>query len=332
MKVCILYNTVKHTSRSDDLIAEQDVLKTVDGVGSILKNLNYDVKKIELKKDVYSTIRREKPDIVFNLCDSFEGPSTLEVSIPALLEILKVPYTGSGMLALSLCLNKARAKEILTYHNLPNAGFQLFKEENEKLKKRLKFPLIVKPNEEDASIGIRQGCVVNNNEELQKKVREIIGEYNQGAIVEEFIDGREFDVCVIGNKEPVVLPISETVYKNFADNETRICYYEAKWVKEDPHFDDINSDFPAKIPKEIEDKMREYARKAYLILGCEGYARLEMRLKDGIPYIIEVNPNPDLTVTGLFFKLAKLVGMNENDLISKIIDLGLERFKNGGKN
>lgn len=332
MKVWILYNTVKHTSCSDDLVAEQDVLKTVDGITSILKNLDYDVKKIELTRDICSMIRREKPDIVFNLCDSFEGSSKLEASIPSLLEILDVPYTGSGMLALSICLNKARTKEILTHCGIPNARFQLLRSEWDRFNEELRFPLIVKPNEEDASIGIRRGCVVSNIAELQRKVKEVMEEYNQEVIVEEFIDGREFDVCVIGNKVPVVLPISETTYKNFEDDEIKVCYYEAKWIKEDKHFDDIDSDFPAKIPKKIEDKIREYARKAYLILGCEGYARIEMRLVGDTPYIIEVNPNPDLTVNGLFFDLAKLIGMDKGDLVSEIIRLGLERYKNESKN
>ena len=301
--------------------------RVVDDVESLLKELNHKVSRIELNKNLYSELRKEKPDIVFNLCDSFEGPSTLEPSIPALLEILKVPYTGSGMFALSLCLNKARTKEILTYHNIPNARFQLFRDKNEKLKKELKFPLIVKPNTEDASIGIKRGCVVNNEKELRKKIEEVIEEYKQDVIVEEFIEGREFDVCVIGNEKPVVLPISETVYKNYEKDEIKVCDYEAKWVKEDKHFNDVSSDYPAKIPKKTAGKIEECAKKAYLLLGCKGHGRIEIRLKGSTHYIIEVNPNPDLAPGGLFFDLAKLIGMEKRNVISKIINFGLENSK-----
>lgn len=329
MRVAILYSQVERIleGKPDELIAEQDILKTVEGVGQILEELGHSVIKIKFDKNIYPQIRKEKPDIVFNLCDSFEGPNILEASIPAILEILDVPYTGSGVFALSLCLNKGRTKEILTHHKVPNAKFQLFRDSNDRLNKKLSFPLIVKPNEQDASIGIRKGCVVNNEPDLNKKILELMGRYKQDIIVEEFVDGREFDVCVIGNKEPTVLPISETVYKNFKEGDIKICYYEAKWIKEDEHYDDIDSDFPAKIPRRIEEKMKRYAKKAYLTTGCGGYARIEMRLKGTTPYVIEVNPNPDLTVGGLFFDLARLVGMENKDLIQTIIDFGFEKHK-----
>ncbi|MFH1607233.1 MAG: ATP-grasp domain-containing protein [Nanoarchaeota archaeon] len=329
MRVTIIYALVETISkgRSDEIIANQDVMNTVNNVGEILKQLNFEVLKIKFDKYLYRNLRKENPDIVFNLCDSFEDSSKTEATIPAILEMLNLPYTGCGMLPLSICLNKARTKEILSYNKIPNASFQLFKNGNETLRQDMTFPLIVKPNSEDASIGIRRGCVVNNKKDLQKRIREIIDSYKQEALVEEYLDGREFDVCIIGNENQFVLPISETVYKGFSDDEIKICDYESKWLKSDKHYDGISSDFPAKISKKEEALIKAYASKTYLLTGCEGYARIEFRMKNNIPHILEVNPNPDICPDGLFFKLAKTQGWDEKDLIMKLLNFGLQRHK-----
>ncbi|MBN2567553.1 ATP-grasp domain-containing protein [Candidatus Woesearchaeota archaeon] len=329
MRVAVVYSVVDVPMTGDpaDLAAERDVLRSVEGIAEALPKLGHTVVKVPFSRTLYADLRRIRPDMLFNLCDSFEGPSTLEATVPAIAEMLDLPYTGSGMLAVSLCLDKARTKAILSAVGIPNARFQLFSKPDGPLDRDLRFPLIVKPNNEDASLGIRRGCVVTDEKALRKRLEETIRIRGQPAIVEEFIDGREFDIALLGNDDPQALPISETVFRNFAPGEFRVCDYEAKWIEGDRHYDDLPSEFPAKLPEKVAERMRSLARAAHRLTGCSGYTRVEMRLRGEEPFVIEVNPNPDISPGGQLFRLAASVGIGERELMKKVLDFGLERHR-----
>ncbi|MFH2021528.1 MAG: ATP-grasp domain-containing protein [archaeon] len=325
MKIAILYSHVESKENGDDLdlIAEQDILQSVASMEILLKDMHFDVVKVRFSKNMYEDLRNIAPDFVINLCDSFEDSSKLEGTVPAVLELLKIPYSGGSLLPVSVCLDKARAKELLLAHGLPTPRFQLI--DNQDFELEIKLPVIVKPNFEDASIGIRRGCVVFDMASLKERVKLVLETYNQPVIIEEFIEGREFDVCLIGNNDPIVFPVSESVFKNYSKDEIKICDYESKWVEDDKHYNDIVSEYPAKISKELERKLVDISKKAYKVVRMHGYARIELRVRDNEPYIIEVNQNPDISVGYLFFKLAKYIGIEKEELITKLINYGLER-------
>jgi len=183
---------------------------------------------------------KHKIDLVFNLVDDgFFSDSKFEPHVPAMLDLLGIKYTGSGYFCLSMCVNKAMTKKILKHHKIPTPNFQVFTRADEKIS-NLNFPLIVKPVREDSSVGIRNDSVVKNKTDLRNKLRTLIRDYKQPALAEEFIDGREFYVGVLGSKKKFVLPISEVSFEGMPAGIPRIVNYDAKWNKDSAEFQITN--------------------------------------------------------------------------------------------
>jgi len=289
-----------------------------ESVGKALKDLGHTPKPYHLDLNIWEKLRKDKKeiDVAFNLCDDgfFSNPE-LEPHVLAMLEILGIPYTGSGFLSLAMCLDKARAKKMLSIHTIPTPQFQVFGNEA-KLEKNLKFPLIVKPVHEDASIGIKDESIVKNADELMKRVKYVIKEYKQQALAEEFIDGREFNVGFIGDE---VLPVSEIIF-NLPKSKPKIVSYAAKWEKESVEFRGTNRSCPATIDDELKKKLISLARKASGCLLCTGYCRIDFRVdKQNNPFVLEVNPNPDISEDAGFAAMAKAAGMTYADMIDRIL-------------
>ena len=288
----------------------------------------HDAKIISLNENIYFQIKEEKPDVVFNLCDDgFRGDPIFEPHVAALLDILNISYTGNNYFTIALCQNKARAKDILTYNGILTPKFQVFTSAERKLNPELKFPMIVKPIREDGSIGIRERSVVNNEEQLKEEVDRIVNIYKQEALVEEFIDGREFGVSLIGNKRPIVLPIVEIDFSGMPANMPRVVSYRAKWIKQSIAYKKTPIICPATIDEKIAKSIEETARKCYKIFGCRGYARIDFRYdeKENKLYVLEINPNPDLSEGDYTTLAATAAGMTYSDLLLKIIDFALEK-------
>lgn len=293
-----------------------------DDIEVALKKLKIDFKRIPANKEMFKILEKEKFDLIFNAADEgFEMNTQLEAHVPAVLDLYKIPYTGSNYLTLGTCVNKIRTKEILKMNGLPTANFTLFdKKINSKTKiPKLKFPLIIKPAQEDGSIGIRENSVVETKEELIKKVNEVIEKYKQPALVEEFIDGREIYVGVLGRDELETLPITEINftlpkgYRNFLP-------YEAKWNEESVYYKNTTPVCPAKLDKKLENQLKENAIKAYKLLGLRDYGRVDFRInKKNQIFILEVNPNPDLSNGTGVSRMANAKGISYEDLIEKII-------------
>ena len=235
-----------------------------------------------------------RPDIVFNFAEGLVGVNR-ESHIPALLEMLQIPYSGSDALTLGICLDKSRAKEILTYHKIPNAKFLVANQLEDIADTHFDFPLIVKPISEGSSKGIFSSSFVKNTQELEDEVRRILFTYNQPALIEEFLSGREFTVAVLGNGDEIeVLPIIEIRYEDFPEDVVPLYSYEAKWILDtkENNFDVFKC--PAKIDSKLEDKIKETVLRTYNVLRCKDWSRIDVRLdKNGIPNIIEINPLPD---------------------------------------
>jgi D-alanine-D-alanine ligase len=298
-------------------------------VKKALEELGHETVVFDAEGELFEQLRgqKDKLDLIFNTCDEgFECNSRLEPHVVSMLEILGIPYTGASYLALGMCLDKGLTKQILMANRIPTPKFIYSSGENTGVKD-LRFPLIVKPSREDGSVGIRDDCIVNNQESLLRKVKEIEETYKNPAIVEEFIDGREFNVGIIGNGEPEVLPVSEIEFTGSA----RICSYDAKWDEKSSAYATTVPKCPPDIPKSLDKKIRKLALKAYKAMGVKGYGRVDFRVahtNPDKPLVIEVNPNPDITPGAGLSRAAKIAGYSYQDLIRKIIDLVVENKKN----
>ncbi|MBI5327927.1 MAG: ATP-grasp domain-containing protein [Deltaproteobacteria bacterium] len=343
-KVAIIYNDDMDMliEKEHSITSWEGVIDTAKSVEAALKSEGLSTTLIPLRdkvEDFIKTIKLENADIIFNLCEGAMGKSAFEMNVAAVLELFGFRFTGSGPLTLSLALNKARAKGILAYHGIPTPKFTIYdlrftnleitnRQSKIENRKSLSFPLIVKPVQEDASIGIDQDAVVKNMSTLKNRVNYVIKSYKQPAIVEEYIDGREFNIAVMGNHKPKALPVSEIDFSRFSENNPKICTYEAKWVTDSPIYLKTPPICPADIPRELEQKLFSIALKAYNVLGCRDYARVDMRMgEDGIPKILEVNPNPDISPNAGFVRSAAAYGFSYPQLILEIVGMTYNRYQ-----
>jgi len=328
LKVGILFNLPIRPQRGEDIdyLAEVEVLDQVDAVQNALVSLGLSYAFFPIKDDleeVIRTIKAYEPSVVINLAEGYMGDSDFEMHIPSILEILRIPYTGSTPITLGLCKDKGLAKAVLRANNIPTPKYLVI--ENFKKTMGLRFPLIVKPLREDASIGITRRSFVRDIAELERQVKYITNVYRQPALIEEYICGREFNVSVLGNEEPLILPISEIIFE--FDDDPKIVDYAAKWLKDSDEYAKTKPICPAELSEELRRKVENVALKAYRALGCRDYARVDIRLEDktGIPYVLEVNPNPDISLEAGFVRSLKAAGISFEDFIMKIISYALSR-------
>ncbi len=266
-------------------------------------------------------------ELVFNLCESAFGKSSFEMHVAALLELYGIEYTGSGPLTLGLALDKGLTKDILNSRDIMTPEYAVLGEPPTKLKRSLKFPLIVKPLREDASIGIDSGAVVKTMKALLKRVDFIISTYKQPAIVEEYIDGREFNIAVLGNGAGArALPPSEIDFTEFPVELPRIVCYEAKWISDSPLYKKSKPVCPANIPAALRAELEGVALKACETMGCRDYARVDVRVgEDGNIKVLEVNPNPDISRDAGLARAAAAAGLDYPRLIASIAEAAMDR-------
>jgi D-alanine-D-alanine ligase len=311
-------------------LSEVGVLDEMNDIGKALQSLGYKTSIFNVDGDItrfVNFLRDEQPDLVYNLCESIGNESIHEMHAVGVYELMGIPYTGSNALTLGTALNKVRVKEILSYHGLPTPQFQLVKSPVRiTLDEKMSYPLIVKPSREDASIGIDTNSVVTNLLELKKRVRFIIEQHDQPALVEEYIDGRELNVAILGNRKPLILPISEIDMSTLPKQYHRIITYNAKWMKGTEEYEHTRGVCPALLPPALETKIKEMALEAHQLIGCRDYSRVDIRLsKDHKPYVLEVNPNPDISDEAGFARSARAYGFTFPELIAKIVECALER-------
>lgn len=322
--------TNKNNSNFIDL-SEAEYEYGLEVIKENLKAEGYSVCHFGLKKDIKQLIdfiQNSKLDIIFNLCESYNHESINEMYIAGIYELLQIPYTGNRSWTLGTLIKKWKVKDILEkygyltpkYHLLHNLS-NFSKIEN------LKYPLIVKPSREDASVGINNSSIVNDIDELKKQVEYVYNLVKQPILIEEYIDGRELNVAIFGNDSPEVLPISEIDFAALPDNYPKIVTYSAKWHENSPEYIGTQGVCPAKLDKEIEENLKRISLEIYKIFDCSGYARIDFRLdKNSNPYILEVNPNPDISIDAGFYRSAKNAGYTYSGMLKRIIELGLEKF------
>jgi D-alanine-D-alanine ligase len=312
-------------------LSEVGVLEERESVERILQHSGYKTSLFNVNGDIKRLIaflEEKQPDLIFNLCESVGNESIHEMHVAGIYELLGIPYTGAGAFALGTCLNKVRTKEILSYHKIPTPRFALYKNIAEVNidDLELNFPLIVKPSLEDASLGIENASIVENIAALRKRIRFIFQNYDQPALVEEYIQGRELNVAVIGNKRPIALPISEIDFSTLPEGYPKIVTYNAKWVEGTEEYAGTKGICPADVPIEVERRAKELALKAYRIMGLRDYGRIDMRLdKKNQLHVLEVNPNPDISDSAGFARSVRAYGFSPEEAINRIVEYALER-------
>lgn len=326
LTVGLLYNLGKYDPPEEgeppDIHAELDGEATIVGIAEALRWGGHEVVFIEGNEDAWDTLRRTRIDIAFNICEGLRGTSR-ESHIPAMLEMLGIPYTGSNVLTLALALDKAMAKRIFQQANVPTARFAVFSPGEDVSSRGLRFPLFVKPAWEGSSIGVSPASLVRDEEELTRQVTYITSSYHQPALVEEYLEGREFTIGMVGNDELEMLPIREIRFDHCPAEHGPIYSYQYKtqWDREE-YFP-----CPADIPAELAARIRAVAVSAFRALECRDIGRVDVRLDaEGTPNVIEANPLPGLAPGFSDLPQAAVAGgMTYNLLVNKILDAAIER-------
>lgn len=320
--VVIAYNVVDDLGRGDarDLVAEQEVIQTAHDIGAALVSAGVSVSLLPVRslEDLRAGVAGRDPatTLVFNLCEDVGGRTEDEPKVPRLLQALRFRYTGASPHTLTTCLDKALTKRILRAHGVPTPAFQVWRSPRAAL--RVPFPAIVKPVAEDASLGITNDSVVTSLEQLQRQVAYVIDSYHQPALVEAFVAGREFNVAVWGNGAPEALPLAELEFGDWPELQ-RFLHYKAKWDTESVEYAVTMPRCPADVDDELAAAIRDVALRAYDLLRCQDYARVDMRVKDGVPYVLEVNPNPCLATDAGFARAARAAGYDFAGMAVQIV-------------
>ncbi len=308
---------------------ESYAYKTEWDVMSTLRESGHEVKVAGAQHDIAEirdAIEEFKPDIVFNLLEEFHGDTTLAHNIVSLLELMQVPYTGCNPRGQMMAKGKDLSKKLLKYHRIPVPNFAVFPlGKKGKRPRGLNYPLIVKSLSEDASRGISQASIVENDEKLAERVTFIHERIGTAAIAEQYVDGRELYVGAIGNGRIQVLPVWELEFQKLARDAYPIA---TEKVKHDPDYQERRGVMqgPAELDPALTSRIRTLVKRICETLELDGYVRVDFRLShDGIPYFIEANPNPEIAEREEFAQAADHGGLPYPDLLNKILELGLKR-------
>lgn len=309
-------------------LSEKGFVEQIENIISIVSEEFSEVKGLPVNgntRSLFNELRSYQPNAILNLIESVDGNSHFESYCAGLFDMMDIPYSGNTGLTLGNCLFKQRTKRILIGSGIPTPEYIIVEYPlTMKLDTdNLKYPMMVKLLSEDASIGISENSVVNNREELDKRVEYLLKNFRQNLIVEEFIEGRELNISILGNE---VLPISEISFKGLAKELPKIITYEAKWAPESEYYKHTVPVCPAKLSKVTVKKINKIALESFMAVGCRDYARVDIRFaKNNHPYVIEINPNPDISHDSGFARSAAAAGINYNELIKKLVKLAIER-------
>ncbi|MBN2336619.1 hypothetical protein JXL21_13755 [Candidatus Bathyarchaeota archaeon] len=329
LRVAFCCNT-RHAD--DEFNIEYEPEETIEHVKHGIEKAGWEFLQIEADETCYETLKKLRPDIVFNRAEGVRGESR-ESHVPAFCEMLGIPYVGSGVMANAIGLDKPTTKMILEYHGLKTAPFQVLSKVNDKLRRGLRYPLILKPSHEGSSIGINWDNVVNDEKALRAKLAEMLETYRQPILAERFIDGREFSVGLVGNyhgdEEPTVLPILEIDFSGFPPELGRVLGQKAKSV-----FDDSsNYKCPADIDDGLRKRVEDHAKASYRALNCLDWARMDYRIDgDGELYFLEVNTLPGIDYDVVRDELSfypmmwYALGKKFDDMVREVIEAAIRRY------
>lgn len=320
--VLLLYNVVEQLDLGEarDLVTDLEVIHTARSITDGLRSTGHDVTVSPVRDldDVARAVADINPEttLVFNLCENLGGRPEDEAKVPELLDQLGLQYTGSPAQTLATCLDKSCTKAQLAQRHVPTAPYQVFHCAGGPI--GVPLPAIVKPQAQDASIGIDRHSVVHDERALRYRVEYILETYRQPALVEQFVVGREFNVGVWGNGVAYPLPLAEIDFSAWADPYTHLVHFEAKWNEACAEYQTMNVICPAPVETTLAERIQQVVLAAYKAMGCRDYARVDLRIQDGVPYVLEVNPNPCLATDGGFANAARVAGFSYAQMSHRI--------------
>lgn len=330
--VVVLFNVDENLTKGEpqDLLAEQGVIACAESIGAALTGSGLRVELLPMRDDVESALHPYPPHrwTVFNLGEGLAGRLFEEARIAWALEAMGYCFTGSSGEAIARSVNKARGNVALAAKGLPTPAWRLLRhpDEIDSQSSALSFPLIVKPVAEDASLGVGPQAVVHSPRELRDRVDYILRCYRQSALVEEFVSGRELNISLWGDP-PRTLPLAEIDFSAISDPHARIVSFAAKWEPDSFEYNHTPVVCPAEVDHELAARIRHTALRAWHAIGCRGYARVDMRLSEAhIPFVVEVNCNPDLSPDAGFYRAARADGLTYPQMALRILELAWRRF------
>ena len=306
---------------------EIDEWRTEYDVITHLKAAGHDVLPLGLS-DSLSELRRGivdwKPDIVFNLLEEFDGIGTYDQHVVAFLELMRQPYTGCNPRGMLLSRDKVLSKQLLSYHRIPTPQFMVFpRGKRPRISNKLRFPMFVKSSTEDASLGIAHASVVADEKQLNERIAFIHGQTHSDALVEEYIEGRELYVGVIGNDRLQVLPVWEMSFGSLPESLPAIATRKVKWDRRYQEKYGITIAAAADLPEGTVARLEQLSKRIFRALHLTGYARMDFRLRgDGTLYVLEANANPNISMAEDFAQSALTAGMRYRDVLNRILQLG----------
>jgi D-alanine-D-alanine ligase len=329
-QIGILFNEDVQVTRGDpqDLVAVQYTVTAAQHLYDALESLGYPVTKLVVRgnleelEDILCSVP-PKDTFIFNNCDGFNGNNLAAADVIHLIEHMGFKHTGAAAEHIALCIDKPRAKQRLEKFGVPTPRFQVFERPQGEF--HLAFPVIVKPSVEDASMGIDLGSVVCNRESLFHRIAYINEKYEQAAIVEEFVAGRELAVAMWGNQDVEVLPIAEEDFSWISNPLERVLTYDSKWKTDSPYYQNIPSRIPAPLTPLEERAVRKAARDSFRAMGLRDLGRVDIRFKNGIPYVIDINELPDLSPDAGYWYSVRTTGISYPCMVEKILQFALQR-------
>ena len=315
----------------DDEFAEWDSLETINAIADALAPLG-DVIRLDATDNFPAHLLDAKPDIVFNIAEGRRGPNR-ESHIPAILEFLGIPYSGSDPFTLSLCLDKSRAKETLSYYGIPTPPFARVTELSQlEPFARRSFPAFVKPVHEGSSKGITERNICGSYQELREQTAFLLNRYRQPVLVESYLPGEEFTCAIMGNgKDLSLLPVIGLRFDALPDGASPIFGFEAKWIWDTREHPLSIYECPARIDPGLREALENIALRTYAALGCRDWARIDLRLDaTGVPNVVEVNPLPGIAPNpddhSCFPMAARAAGIGYDELMQRALLLAAERY------
>jgi D-alanine-D-alanine ligase len=329
-KIALLYNEDSSATHGDpnEILAVQSTTTTAQHVHAALVELGYQTHRVAVHgsyEELADALAAFSPadTVIFNNCDGFGGSNQAAADVVRLIEEAGFKHTGASTAASELCIDKPRAKAALLARDIPTPRYQVFRQACDEF--RLAFPVIVKPAVEDGSMGIALESVVTTPNQLCQQVERVLTLYEEPALVEEFIAGRELAAAMLGNENIEILPIAEEDYSQIPNPLEWLLTYEAKWDAASPYYNNILARVPADLTPAEAETVRAAAEGAFRAIGLRDFGRVDIRLQDGIPYIIDINELPDLAPDAGFWNSARAAGMTYPQMIDKIVKHALRR-------
>lgn len=332
MKVLLIFDSPFEPSA--DFCFEEEFKKkdwkAERGVREALIELGHEVTCLGLYRDVFplvSFIKNNSPDVVFNLTEIFSNNPVLDMNVVALLELIGIPYTGCSSAGMLICKNKALAKELLSFHQINTPQFAVIKlGKRILLPKKIHYPVLVKPLKEEASYGVSLNSLVDDEKDYISRVRYVHETFHTDALVEEYMEGRELYVSLIGNLNLEVFSCREMVFEGVPEDEPKFATFKAKWDEKYRQKWGIKNRFAHSFSEGVMDQIVAVCREAYDLLQITGYGRMDLRLTpDNTIMLIEANPNPHIAPDEDFALSALKSGLTYSELIQKILKLAFDR-------